>query len=64
MEKFNVADDHYYVLTLNADERIVNGKNDLAEKTVTEYFGYYSETDEHLNFTSLKTLKSMDFYKK
>ena len=64
MEKFNVADDYYYVLTLNADERIVNGKNDLAEKTVTEYFGYYSETDEHLNFTSLKTLKSMDFYKK
>lgn len=64
MDKYKVKDEYYYVLTLNAEERIVNGKNDLAEKTVTEFFGYYSETDEHLNFTSLKTLKSMDYYKK
>ena len=64
MEKYNVADECYYVLTLTAEERIVNGKNDLPEKTVTEFFGYYSASDEYLNFTSLKTLKSMDFYKK
>ena len=64
MDKYMVKDEHYYVLTLNAEERIVNGKNDLAEKTVTEFFGYYSEKDQHLNFTSFKTLKSMDYYKK
>ena len=64
MEKYKVADECYYVLTLNAEERIVNGKNDLAEKTVTEFFGYYSTTDGHLNFKSLKTMKNMDFYKK
>ncbi len=64
MEKYMVEDQYYYVLIMNHKECIVNGQNTLTEPTMTEYFGYYVPSDEHLNFTSLKTLGQMDFYKK
>lgn len=64
MQKYQVEDQYYYVLILNHDECIVNGENILTEPSMTEYFGYYSTYDGHLNFTSLKTMGQMDFYKK
>ena len=64
MEKYMVEDQYYYVLILNQNECIVNGQNTLSEPSKTEYFGYYATSDEHLNFTSLKTMGQMDFYKK
>ena len=64
MQKYQVEDQYYYVLVLNHDECIVNGENILTEPTMVEYFGYYSTFDGHLNFTSLKTMGQMDFYKK
>ena len=64
MQEFQVEDQNYYVLVLNHDECIVNGENILTEPTMVEYFGYYSPNGEYLNFTSLKTMGQMDFYKK
>lgn len=64
MQKYQVEDPYYYVLVLNHDECIVNGKNILTEPAMVEYFGYYSKFDGHLDFTSLKTMGQMDFYKK
>ena len=64
MTQYGVEDQYYYVLILNAKECIVDGKNTLTEETKVEYFGYYAPYDMHLNFTSLKTMGQMDFYKK
>ena len=64
MDKYMIEDQFYYVLVLHLDECIVNGQNTLSESSLLEYFGYYSPKDEHLNFTSLKTVSQMDFYKK
>lgn len=63
MTQYGVEDQYYYVLILNAKECIVDGQNTLTEDTKVEYFGYYSPSDMHLNFTSLKTMGQMDFYK-
>lgn len=64
MVQYGVKDEYYYVLILNNDECIINGTNTLEEKNMVEYFGYYSESDMHLNFTSLKNMGQVDFYKK
>ncbi len=64
MSQYGVEDKYYYVLTLNNKECIVEGKNTLGEASKLDYFGYYSPTDQHLNFKSLKTMVQMDFYKK
>ena len=64
MMQYGVEDEFYYVLILKNKERIIGGKNDLGQETKVEYFGYYTASDKHLNFTSLKTMAQMDFYKK
>ncbi|MGN0614150.1 MAG: hypothetical protein ACI4JB_09675 [Porcipelethomonas sp.] len=64
MTKYQVEDQFYYVLILNSKECIVDGENTLSEEAKVEYFGYYSTKDGHLDFTSLKTMGQMDFYKK
>ncbi len=64
MEKYQVEDQYYYVLIMNHDSCMVDGENILEEPGKVEYFGYYSTYDGHLNFTSLKTMGAMNFYKK
>ncbi len=64
MEKYLVKDEFYYVLIMNHEKCMIDGQNTLSEPSKTEYFGYYSEYDGHLNFTSLKTMGAVNFYKK
>ena len=57
--KYNL--NNYYLLVLDCDKAVVNGKEDVSAKGVVPYYGFYDEDNESLSLINMKSGNDANF---
>ena len=60
-EKGNYNIDDYYVLVLNCNDVVINGKSDDKSKGIIPYYGFYDDDEDTLSLVNMKTGNKANF---